>query len=448
MSAPRIVILGAGFGGVYVAKKFRRLAKRGLIELTIVNRTNYFLFTPLLHEVATGGLNPRSVSEPLREIFAGSGIRIMQGVVDSISAENRAVSIRGNSSGNSDVAGAGSGTMCVLSYDYLVISTGAETNHYGIPGAAEHTLPLKNLMDATTVRSRIIDAFERAMLIADEERRKKALSFAVVGGGATGVEVAAELSELIRGMVRRYFSVTNGCRPGDMRSCGPEEPALSLVHSGKELLEMFAPALRRSAEKRLTKNGVILKMGCTVSEVSADGLRLSDGSFVQAETVIWAAGVKAAVPRFEGRSPALAGGRIVVDQFFRMQGDDRIFALGDNAGYVDAHSFKEDSKNTKALPMLAQVAVKESKAVAFNIIAAIKNRPLRNFHYHSNGTMVSVGQWFAIGEIKSLNIAGWITWWLWRTVYLFKFASWQKRTRIAIEWTLDFFYPRDITKLM
>jgi len=434
MSRPRIVILGAGFGGMYVAKRLASLAKRGLIDLTIVNKTNYFLFTPLLHEVATGGLSPRSVAEPLREIFRKSGAHIAQGSIKSINAAQRKVTIDNGSS------------TCVIPYDYLVVATGAETNYYNIPGADKFTLPLKSLYDAAIIRSQIIDSFEKAIMVATPYERKKLLSFVVVGGGATGVEVTAELADFTLAMAKRYYQNTH-CEPEESGHCRPEETTITLIHMGKELLEMFAPSLRKAAEERLTKSGVILKLSSTVSEVTAEGIKLTDGSMIPTTTVIWSAGVKAIIPNFEGGTPALAGGRLIVDQYFRIQGQDRIFALGDVAGYVDVHDFQKDSKNTKALAMLAQVAVAESKIVAGNIIAAIKNKPLKDFHFHSQGSMVSVGQWFAIGEIFSMNIAGRLTWWLWRTVYLFKFASWQKRVRIALDWTLDFFYPRDITKL-
>jgi NADH dehydrogenase len=435
MAVPRIVILGAGFGGVYVAKKFRRLANHGLIDLTIVNRTNYFLFTPLLHEVATGALNPRTVAEPLREIFVKDNISIVQGTVESINTKDRRVTLNGSLD------------SCTLPYDYLIIATGAETNYYNIPGAEVFTFPLKSLSDAVRIRSRIIDAFELAILARTPEERKELLSFAVVGGGATGVEMAAEMADFINGMVKRYYQKTDDTDPFEPGHCRQEETKISILHMGKELLEMFAPSLRKAAAERLTKGGVELKLGTTVSEVTKDGLKLSDGSTVPASTVIWTAGVRPVVPVFAGSTPALGGGRLIVDQYFRLQNSERVFALGDVAGYVDVHDFAKDSKNTKAMPMLAQVAVQESKTVAYNVLAAISGKPLQNFHYHSKGSMVSVGQWFAIGEIYSTNIAGAFTWWLWRTVYLFKFASWQKRIRIAIEWTLDFFYPRDITKL-
>jgi NADH:ubiquinone reductase (H+-translocating) len=417
MLRPHIVILGAGFGGVYVAKNLAPLVKAGKMDLTIVNKTNYFLFTPLLHEVATGSLTPSSVAEPLREIFVGTGIQICQGEVQSIHTEDRRVTVGG----------------ATIHYDYLVVATGAETNYYNIPGAQEHTFPLKSLADAEQIRAAVIEAFEKAVYDINPTERLKQLSFAVVGGGATGVEVAAELVEFIQGIVSRYYQDTNHCHA--------EEPAVSLIHAGKELLELFPPSLRRAATRRLEHKKVVLHTEAVVTSVTANGLVLASNCTIPAATIIWAAGVKPVIPYFENRTPNLISGRLAVDEYFLVNScDNRVFALGDAAGYID-----KSSKDGKPLPLLAQVTVREAQVVAKNIRAVIVGRSLRSFTYRSLGSLVSVGQWFAIGEIFFLHIAGKLTWWLWRMVYLFKFASWKKRIHILIDWILDVFYPRDIT---
>ena len=434
MLRPHIVILGAGFGGTYVGKRLAKLAKKGEIELTVVNRTNYFLFTPLLHEVATGSLSPRSVAEPLREIFVGTGTRIIQRVADSIDLGQQIVKIAGGPS---------------LEYDYLIIATGAESNYYGIPGAERLTLPLKSLADAARIRNRIIDSFEAATLTTDKEARARLLSFAVVGGGPTGVEVASELSGLLAGMVGRYFSATNG-DPDDPATCSREETNVTLIDTGPEILSMFDPRLREQAAERLAAAGVVIRQNTKVAEVTADGLTFGDGSALSAGTVIWAAGVKPAVPHFETIQPELAGGRLAVNDSFQLKGQTRAFALGDAAAYVDASAAKAsaDSKALpRALPQLAQVAVSEARVVAYNIESAIVGKKLVGLRFRSKGSMVSVGRWFAVGEVFSMNIAGPLAWWLWRTVYLFKFASWRKRIRIAFEWAFELISPRDITKL-
>lgn len=434
MLRPHVVILGAGFAGTYIAKQLEKAVRRGEIDVTIVNRTNYFLFTPLLHEVATGALSPRSVAEPLREVFVGTDICIVQGSVESINNAARTVKINAN------------GQSHEIHFDYLIIATGAETNYYGIPGADKMTLPLKSLADAALVRNKVIDAFERAVLVSDENERKSLLSFAIVGGGATGVELAAELVEFTANIVRRYYGAGH-CRSDDPHRCEPEEPTITLVNAGKELLEQFVPSLRRAALERLTKNGVVVRSNIAVTGITPRGLMLAGGEMLPAATIVWTAGVKAIIPNFEDLQPTLSGGRLSVDSYFRVLGTERIFAAGDLAAYVDAHNFQADTKNNRPLPMLAQVAEAQSKIVAFNVLASIKSRKLKDFHFHSQGSMVSVGQWFAIGEIFSLNIAGRLTWWLWRTVYLFKFASWRKRIRIAAEWAFEIISPRDITKI-
>lgn len=435
MLKPHIVILGAGFGGTYIAKRLAKYVRQGKIDITIVNRTNYFLFTPLLHEVATGSLTPTSVAEPLREIFVGSGIRIAQGSVQIIDAKNKLIKLTEHKHINP------------INYDYLIIATGADTNYYNIIGAEKFSYPLKSLLDAARIRSRIIDSFEEAVLTDDPIKRARLLSFVVVGGGATGVETAAELAEFVSKIVKRYYGATRDCLPGDHRFCKAEEPKISLIHTGSELLQTFKSSLRKAAEKRLKDSGVEVHLNCTVTEVSAENITMANGDKIQTALVIWSAGVKANIPHFENESPSLMGGRLIVDEFFRVGTSQDIFAVGDVAGYVDRDELAQDPTKTRPLPLLAQVAEASATIVAKNLIATIRKQKLVKFHYQSKGSMVSVGQWFALGEIFSFHIAGRLTWWLWRTVYLFKFASWKKRIRIAFEWTLEIFYPRDITKL-
>lgn len=429
MKRPHVVILGAGFGGVYVAKRLCAAVNKGEIDLTIINKTNNFLFTPLLHEVATGGLNPRNVAEPLREIFVHTKARIIEGLVESIDPRAKSVRVRGQRD------------TIHVGYDRLVIATGAETNYYGIPGAAENAMPLKTIRDAAAIRNRVIDSFEQAVLTESEAERREYLSFVVVGGGATGVEVAAELEEFIEGMVSRYYGKIH-CRPGDPRHCKRDEVSMTLIHAGKELLEPFAKTLRERALQHLGKKGIDVRLATSVTSITDEEVSLSTGEKLPAATVIWTAGVKPSVPRFEGVEPTLVGGRISVDGCFRMLRDESIYAMGDVAAYMDP-----DSKANKPLPQLAQVAEAQAETVAGNILAGLRGQPQREFHFHSKGSMVSVGQWFAIGEIFSMQIAGGFTWWLWRTVYLFKFASWRKRTRIGFEWFIAMFFPRDITKI-
>lgn len=410
-----VIIIGSGFGGMEVAKRLAPHVRAGVFDVTVINQTNSFLFTPLLHEVATGGLSPTSVAEPLREVFAGTGIRVVQGDVTSIDATKKVVAV---------------GT-CSIAYDVAVLATGAETNYYNTPGAEEYAVPLKTLGDAMRMREKVIDAFEHAALLEDAQARRKWLSFVVVGAGATGVELAAELAEFTFGIAYRYF------RDGK-NGIHPDEVTVTLVNAGAELLAQFSAATRTAADRQLRREGVTIRHGQQVQAVDAQGVSLADGTRIDAALVAWTAGVKPAQTTFVGSTPATERGRVVVDATLRVKGCEDVFALG------DAAALTQDSAQ---LPMLAQVAVAQGKTVARNVLATLHRKPLTVFTYRSKGSLVSLGQWFAAGTIGPLQMSGRFTWWLWRTIYLFKFASNKKRIRIAFEWTLNLFSPRDITKL-
>ncbi len=443
---PHILILGAGFGGTYAAKGLAPLVKRGEIDVTIVNKTNYFLFTPLLHEVATGALPATSVAESIREIFRGSGIRMCQGSIDSIDTVERRVHIYGNE------------IRHTIPYDYLIIATGSVTEYYGINGAERFCLPLKTLSDAAKIRDRVISAFEKAIFIDDPKERREALSFAVVGGGPTGVEVASELAEMVRGMIARYYSDTD-CLAGEAGRCSPEEATITLIHGGSEILPQLDSELRIAASDRLKEAGVTLCLGKKVTAVGPHGVSVSESGdlpdhsvsqpdqIIAASTVIWAAGVKPCVPEFKDDQPTLISGRLAVDEYLRLQGEERVFALGDIAAFT-LPTADHYQTPIKLAPMLGQTAVQEAGNAARNIVALIKQKKLKPFRYHPKGTLVSVGQWFAVGQIFSWKTSGKLTWWIWRTIYLFKFASWKKRIRIAFSWTLNTIYPRDITNMV
>jgi NADH dehydrogenase len=418
MKKPHIVIVGAGFGGVYTARHLEPLVIDKMIDLTIVSKTNYFLFTPLLHEVATGNLRPTSVSESLREIFQDSGIVIYQDTVSTIYNEKNQIILE--KSGKE------------IGYDYLVISTGAETNYYGIAGAKEYSLPLKNLSDATSVREKIINSFEAAALSSTPQDKTRLLSFVVVGGGATGVEVVAELAEFVKEIRDRYHK--------ENKKNKMPAASVTLINSGGEILKPFNQKIRERAKKHLQEMGINILLGENVSSIEKGTVNLTSGKKISANTVIWAAGVSPTLPKFFKFEPKTVSGRLETDQFLRMIEQNNIFVLGDSAGIID-HSPENQP------PMLAQVAVAQSEIVAENILAQMQNLPLSPFKYKSKGSFVSIGKWYAAGEIKGVVIYGKLAWWIWRTIYLSKFASWEKRIRIAFEWTLNLFLPRDTTKL-
>lgn len=399
-AAPRVLVLGGGFGGVYVARALARAARRGEIELTILSRSPAFLFTPLLHEVATGGLSAESVAVPLRRALSPRAARVLVGEVASVDLAARTVR-------------ASCAEACVLDlpYDYLVVALGSRVNFFGIPGAAEHSLPLKSLEDAWRIRVATLAAFERAA------RERRAPLFSVVGGGPTGVELCAELADLCR------------------RTLEPEYPevapaAIALLSAGPEILPTLSPNGRAKARAALEGSGITVMVGAKVSGVEARGVALEGGGRLDADAVFWAAGVSPA-PFPRGLDLGLdAAGRAVVDASLRAAGHPEIYVLGDQAA---------------GAPMLAQAATQQAEAVARGILAARSGRALRPFLFRPKGLLVSLGRWRAVGQIGRVTVSGPLAWLLWRTVYLFKFPSAWKRLRVGAEWAIGLVFPRDIS---
>jgi NADH:ubiquinone reductase (H+-translocating) len=407
MKKTHVVIIGGGFGGTYTARYLQPLIDEGLVDVTLINKTNYFQFTPLLHEVATGGLSPTSVVEPIREIFRNSTIHFIQDEVKSINSDTKEITTVNRTIG----------------YDILVISSGAETNYYGTAGAQDNTYTLKNLIDALTIRKAIIDTCERAAHLADDEERKRLLSIVVVGGGATGVELSAEIVEFMKETLCSYYGNTCHLKESDMQ--------VTVVAASPDLLPPFPPELRAIAKAELIRKGIKVMTGETVTEVRQNRIIFADKSFIDAGMIIWVAGVKPVSPEIGGVEKE-KNGRIKINDFLQVATKPDIFCLGDVGGTA---------------PMLAQVASQQGKTVADNIAATIKKTPLVPFKFFEKGLLVSLGQWYAAGKIFGVTMKGPVMWFIWRGVYLFNFHSLRKRIKIAVEWFVNFFYPRDITEV-
>ncbi|HEY4503590.1 MAG TPA: NAD(P)/FAD-dependent oxidoreductase [Candidatus Paceibacterota bacterium] len=425
MTKKHVVIVGGGFGGTYTAKYLKPLIKKNLIDVTIINRNNYFLFTSLLHEVATGGLSPTSVVEPIREIFRHSNVHFAQDEVESIDSVKKEVST----------------STSIIPYDYLVFSSGSETNYYGVVGAKENTFGLKNLSDAQILRKQLIDSCENGALTNNEEEKKKLLSCIIIGAGATGVELSAEILEFMHHTLCSYYKI-----------CGlnKDHMKITLVSASPDVLPQFPPNLRELAKLELIEKGIRVMTNENVTEVQWRKVIFADKSFITAGTIVWVAGVKPTIidiPNTEREK----SGRIKTDQFLRVTtNQEKTFAQNtssqDSSSQKSSHIFSLGDVSGTA-PMLAQVAVQQAKIVAKNISADIFNTPLTPFIFKQKGLLVSLGQWYAIGNIYGIIMKGPFMWLIWRTVYLFNFHSWRKRLKIGIEWTINFFYPRDITEI-
>lgn len=410
----RIVILGAGFGGVYTYKQLHKVFHHDKnVELVMVSRTNYFLFTPLLHEVATGSIDPENIVEPIRKVLGCCLADLHVTDVESVSLKEKYIeTVNGR-----------------INYDYLVVGLGSTSNFFGLPGAEEHCLTLKNLDDAKRIKNRCIDVCEQALHITDEQERKKILRMVIIGGGPTGVELAAEMIEFFHSTLEKYFCDKNIRRDAEV----------VLVHRDAELLPMFSLPLRKKSLEILRKKGIRVFMSTEVVAVDEQGVHCKNGNLIETASAIWTAGIQPVQVNLQGEIVKNKNGTIPVETTLNMKDYPEVFVLGDMAGYIDPQT-------QKSLPALAQVAVKEADCVANNIIALIEGKLLQPLVYHHKGSFVSLGQWMAMGELSHFSFTGHLAWWLWRTIYLSKLISWQKKLKVALNWSVNLFSPRDISK--
>lgn len=413
-TSTRILILGAGFGGVYTYKYLHRLfhGKKG-VEIVIVNENNYFLFTPLLHEVATGGISPEHALEPLRKLFPCCELKIYLARVEKIIPQQKMVHTN----------------LGAIQYDYCVIALGATTNYLGIRGAEQHAFGLKTLDDALRLKRHCIRLFERAALSEHAHERKKLLRFCVVGGGPTGVELAAELSEFVHNTLARLY---RGCRLND-------DAEIILLHRDAELIPQFDARFRRAALRVLRSKRIHVRLNTAVAEVGSSYILLNGGERIDTATAAWVAGITPYEADSESELTCGAFGRMSVRPTLQHERFDSIFALGDCACFTEKGA-------TAPLPALAQVAVKQASVVAENIYRHMNVRPLKTFRYRSYGALISLGRWMAFAHIGPLRFAGPFAWLLWRAVYISKMLSQEKRIRVAIDWMIDAFAPRDTSE--
>jgi NADH dehydrogenase len=410
-----IVIIGAGFAGISTYQNLCKHIKDDTerYSITFITKNNHFLFTPLLHEVATGALNYSHVTEPLRKLIAPH-TDIYLNTVTKINPVEKIVSTDKRD----------------FSYDYLIIAAGATTQFFNTPGAKEHTYTLKTVDDAELLRNKIIKTFESATRLHDEKERREKLSFTIVGGGATGVEVAAEMAEFMYGTLQKYYQ----------KYISREDICITLITHGSQVLEQFKESLRPQALKTLHRHGVRTLLNTKVEEVTADSVTIHDGEILPSSITVWAAGV---TPNQIPSQPELTmekSGRIIVNEYLQAETYPDIFVLGDTASMITP-------EHPHGLPMLAQVATQQGKVAAHNIMASIHQKSLKKFSFNHKGELVSLGQWNALGSISGIGIRGLFAWFVWRTVYLMNFSSWRKRIKIAIDWTINIFTERDITTL-
>ena len=410
----RIVILGGGFGGVYAAIHLEKLlAKRNSVEICLVSRDNFFLFTPMLHEIAASDLEITNIVNPLRKLLRHS--EVIVGDVHELDLPNRRVLI---SSSYHD-------RLRALDYDHLVIALGSVTNFYGLPGLAQLAIPMKSLHDAIRLRAQILSRLEAANAETNIQEHRSLLTFVVAGGGFAGVETVASLNDFIQEVLPFYPNLCQGmCH-------------VALVHSGPMILPELGQELGQYTEKVLAGRGVDIRLNTRVANVTQNKVSLSDGTSISSQTLVWTAGVVPS-PLIGTIPSSKERGRLVVNQFLQLPDWANVWAIGDCA-------FVPDIRNEgKSHPPTAQHAMREGKIVAQNIVAALSGRSLRAFSFKTIGLLASIGRRMGVARIFGFNFSGFFAWWMWRTVYLSKLPGLDKKVRVAFDWTLDLLFPKDV----
>ena len=413
----RIVILGAGFGGLYAALKLDRVLSRlPYTEATLVNRENFFLFTPLLHEVAASDVDITHIVNPIRKLL--QKVNLFHGDVRGINLSTKRIQV---------VHGPGHHPH-EIEYDYLIIALGGITNFYDIPGLREHAVTMKSLGDAIHLRNRLIDLLEEADSECAVGERESLLTVAVAGGGFAGVETVAAVNDFLRHATRFY------------RHLSQDLIRTVLIHAGSLILPELGEKLGAYAQKELTKRKIIVRTNTKVLAVSEKGLELSDGSTVPASTVVWTAGTSPS-PILETLPCKKQGGRLVVNEFMEVPGWDGVWALGDCA-------LLTNPRTGKPYPSTAQHAMREGKTVAKNIVVAIRGGTKKPFEYSTIGMLAATGRRTGVANILGFNFSGFIAWFLWRTIYLSKLPRLEKKLRVALDWTLDLLFTKDLVHFM
>lgn len=411
-----IIIVGGGFGAMNAAMALDRQFERGLrAEVTLISRNNFFLFTPLLAEVAASVVEPRHAVNPIRRML--SRVRFIEGTVQGLDPVGRTVRFVDEN-----------GRSRLLSYEHCVLALGGVTEFFGIQGLAENALTLKTLGDAVRIRNRIINLLERAELLPKQERRPL-LTFVVVGGGLNGIEVGGELHDFILKALADYPSINAG------------EIRMVLIEMLDRLAQELPPELGIYAQRNLESRGIEIWLPARVTAYESHCLRVHDGRQLEAETVIWTAGVRPSplIRTLEVQRPQGGDHRLPVNEYLQVRGYETLWAVGDCALVPEPGGGYQ--------PPTAQHAVRQGRHVARNLVASLAGQNLRPLDYRGMGMLATLGRHRGVGQVMGVRLTGFPAWFAWRTYYLFALPGWERRFRVAFDWFLDLLFPPDIVEL-
>lgn len=409
---PHVLIVGAGFGGLWAA----RALDGAPVRVTLVDRNNFHTFYPLLYQVGAAELDAVEIAQPVRKILRGqSNVRFRMAEVQDIDLDARVVTTDGQMEHE-------------IPYDYLVLATGSTPHFFGIRGASEYAYTLRRLEDALAQRNHILTCFERAESESDAEERRRLLRFVIVGGGPTGVEYAGALVELFKGpMVKDHPRISAG------------DAQVVLVEALEHLLSGMSGRLGDYALRRLRKMGVDVRLGAKVAEVTARSVHLEDGSEIPAETVVWTAGVQGEPAASRWGLPTAKGGRIPVRETLQVEGRPRVYVIGDSASV---------SSDGEPLPMVAPVATQQGEHAAGNILRQVEGRELEPFEYRDKGMLATIGRRSAVAEVFGRTFTGFYAWVLWLLVHIVKLIGFRNRLVVLINWTWDYFFFERAVRLI
>ena len=414
---PRVLILGGGFGGMYAAMEFEHALAQGAdLDVTLVNRDNFFLFTPMLHEVAASDLDIANIVSPVRKLLRR--VTFFHGHIESIDLVHQRV---GLSHGHEEHCHS-------LPYDHLVLALGSTTNFFDLPGLEERALTMKSLHDAIILRNRMIANLEEADFECCPPLRDPLLNFVVAGGGFAGVETIAGINDFLREAIAFYPHLRE-----DMLR-------VILVHPGKIILPELGEKLGAYAQRKLVERHVEIHSSCKVTKVTDREVTLSDGTTVITNTLVWTAGtcpnsLLDTLPCPKER------GRVLVNEYLEVPEWPGVWAFGDSA-------IVPNRKTGKPHPPTAQHALREGKLAAQNILATIRGEQKKPFLFSTLGLLAPIGKRTGVANILGVNFSGFIAWWLWRTIYLTKLPRFEKKVRVALDWTLDLLFSKDLVQLM
>jgi NADH:ubiquinone reductase (H+-translocating) len=413
----RIVILGGGFGGLYAALRLEKtLARDPDVEILLVNRENFFLFTPMLHEVAASDLDLTHIVNPVRKLL--KRVQFFDGDVDRIDLPGRKVVVSHGAEHHSHE----------VAYDHLVIGLGSITNFFNLPGLEERALTMKSLGDAIFLRNKLISTLEEADFECCAADRQALLTFVVAGGGFAGVETIASLNDFVREALRFYPNLRE------------EFLRVVLVHPGPVILPELGEKLGAYAQEKLAARKVEIKVNTKVTGVSERGVELSDSSTILSKTLVWTAGTTPN-PLLETLSCPKERGRLLVNEFLEVPDWPGVWALGDCALVPDRHT-------GKFCPPTAQHALREGKVLAENLIATMRGGQKKVFAFKAIGQLAAIGRRTGVANIMGVNFSGFLAWWLWRTIYLSKLPRFEKKVRVALDWTLDLLFSKDLVQFV